>query len=226
MQSAAVDCADPAIRTATVLAVLLTTLCVALVLHIVQLQLQLSRRHAAATTNTDLATYCIVNSPTSLHRASLGRSASPNPLLTITVPGERVPHAPLTPALTPVPEPATIVINGKNTMTPWPLDDIDAYLVDLDGTIYSPNGPIDGAAEFYASVLRDRPHVFLSNTGAKGADGVRQKLLRNGIVMGPKSQSKHIYTAAQAQTKYMADTVPRGYAAAARAKLSHTSTSD
>ena len=61
-------------------------------------------------------------------------------------------------------------------VTPWPLQDIEAYLIDLDGTIYSPQGPIEGAAEFYASVLRHKPHVFLSNTGAKGADGVREKL--------------------------------------------------
>ena len=75
------------------------------------------------------------------------------------------------------------------------LSSIDAYLIDLDGTIYSPSGPIEGAAEFYAAVLRHKPHVFLSNTGAKGADGVRSKLARNGIIMGPRSQSLHIHTA-------------------------------
>jgi ribonucleotide monophosphatase NagD (HAD superfamily) len=92
----------------------------------------------------------------------------------------------------------------------WPLADIDAYLIDLDGTIYSPSGPIEGAAEFYASVLRHKPHVFLSNTGAKGADGVRSKLAKNGIIMGPASQHRHIYTAAQAQCRYMVDVVPAG----------------
>ena len=91
---------------------------------------------------------------------------------------------------------------------PWPLGDIEAYLIDLDGTIYSPTGPIEGAAEFYAAVLRHKPHVFLSNTGAKGADGVRAKLSRNGIILGPGSQERHIWTATQAQCRFLADTLP------------------
>ncbi|EOD08349.1 hypothetical protein EMIHUDRAFT_217475 [Emiliania huxleyi CCMP1516] len=98
---------------------------------------------------------------------------------------------------------------------PWPLGDIEAYLIDLDGTIYSPTGPIEGAAEFYAAVLRHKPHVFLSNTGAKGADGVRAKLSRNGIILGPGSQERHIWTATQAQCRFLADTLPpaaRGFA--------------
>ena len=92
----------------------------------------------------------------------------------------------------------------------WQLSDIDAYLIDLDGTIYNPSGPIQGAAEFYTSVLRQKPHVFLSNTGAKGADGVGRKLARNGIIMGKTSQGRHIWTAAQAQCRYMTDVIPPG----------------
>jgi len=92
----------------------------------------------------------------------------------------------------------------------WQLADIEAYLIDLDGTIYRPSGPIVGAAEFYATVLRNKPHVFLSNTGVKGPEGVRSKLARNGIIMGPKNQSLRIYTATQAQCCYMADTIPSG----------------
>ena len=106
--------------------------------------------------------------------------------------------------------PSTRIGVGYGAGNAWPLTDIDAYLIDLDGTIYSPSGPIEGAAEFYASVLRHKPHVFLSNTGAKGADGVRTKLARNGIIMGPVSQAKHIYTAAQAQCRYMVDVIPAG----------------
>ena len=143
---------DPAVSPATVVAALLAVLCVALVLRVIQLQRRLAPRQP-------------------------GRPASQKPLLTIAVP-----QTPATPAPAPSPEPATIFVGGGGAAgQPWPLDDIEAYLVDLDGTIYSPNGPIEGAAEFYASVLRHRPHVFLSNTGAKGADGVRQKLLRNGL---------------------------------------------
>ena len=53
----------------------------------------------------------------------------------------------------------------------------------LDGTIYSPTGPIPGADDFYAALLRHKPHVFLSNTGAKGAKGVQSKLAHNGLMM-------------------------------------------
>lgn len=106
-------------------------------------------------------------------------------------------------------EPA-IRLDYSDFETDWPLENIEAFLIDLDGTIYQPSGPVEGAAEFYASVLRHKPHVFLSNTGAKGADGVRAKLARNGIIMGKESQSCHVYTAAQAQCRYMIDVIPHG----------------
>ena len=39
---------------------------------------------------------------------------------------------------------------------------------------------------------------------------VRAKLAQNGIIMGEKSQARHIYTAAQAQCRYMIDVIPWG----------------
>ena len=69
----------------------------------------------------------------------------------------------------------------------------------------------DGAPGSKKELLRWALATFAQpRGGAKGADGVRQKLLRNGIIMGPNSQEKHIYTAAQAQCKFMADTIPPG----------------
>ena len=62
---------------------------------------------------------------------------------------------------------STQVPPSSGRSSKWALREIDAYLIDLDGTIYSPSGPIEGAAEFYAAAIRHRPHVFLSNTGAK-----------------------------------------------------------
>lgn len=209
-QCDAAEAGDPAVSSASVVAALLAVLCVGLVLRIVQLQRQLAVQRQASTKTAVFADAW--NHPfwaSSHHHRDSPKRASSQPSLTIAIP-----QTPATPAQeAALSDPATIVVGAGADGDPWPLGDIEAYLIDLDGTIYSPSGPIDGAAEFYASVLRHRPHVFLSNTGAKGADGVRQKLLRNGIIMGPNSQHKHIYTAAQAQCKYMADTIPPGCAA-------------
>ena len=49
-------------------------------------------------------------------------------------------------AITPPPQPIRIA-TGHGAGSKWPLSSIDAYLIDLDGTIYSPSGPIEGAAE-------------------------------------------------------------------------------
>ena len=47
--------------------------------------------------------------------------------------------------------------------------EVEAFLIDLDGTIYSPRSLLPGAQAFY-DMLRatGKPFVFLSNTGAKG----------------------------------------------------------
>jgi len=90
---------------------------------------------------------------------------------------------------------------------------ISACLIDLDGTIYNPHGTISGADDFYAFLCRRQiPYVFLSNTGAKGAAGVRDKLQRIGdfyLSADPPPESK-ILTAAEAQAAYMLATVPFG----------------
>ena len=45
--------------------------------------------------------------------------------------------------------------------------------------VHAPHGLIHGADDFYAFLVRRQiPHVFVSNTGAKGASGVREKFAR------------------------------------------------
>lgn len=90
---------------------------------------------------------------------------------------------------------------------------VSAILIDLDGTVYTPHGLIHGADDFYAFLLRRQiPHVFLSNTGAKGSAGVRNKLMSSGglfFSQQPPPLSR-ILTAAEAQASYMAATIPAG----------------
>ena len=56
-------------------------------------------------------------------------------------------------------------------------DQIDGFLIDLDGTMYQPGSLLNGAQEFHEWLRRTgKPYVFLSNTGAKGSTGVQKKL--------------------------------------------------
>jgi len=92
----------------------------------------------------------------------------------------------------------------------WPLAAISAYIIDLDGTMYTPTGRIEGADTFYSYLAHQRiPHVFCSNTGAKGAPGVQAKLAKNGFMLqAAPVPAAHIYTAAQAQCDYMVERLP------------------
>jgi ribonucleotide monophosphatase NagD (HAD superfamily) len=82
---------------------------------------------------------------------------------------------------------------------------ITGFLIDLDGTMYLESGLIPGAVRFF-EWMKDtgKQFVFLSNTGAKGSDGVVQKFasekykLCDGVLA-----LKHVYTAAEAQMALM-----------------------
>ena len=92
-------------------------------------------------------------------------------------------------------------------------DGITAFLIDLDGTIYEPRGLISGADDFYAYLCRKGiPHVFVSNTGAKGAAGVQKKLQALGGLHLSKNPPPlgRLLTAAEAQAAYMLETIPSG----------------
>ena len=90
--------------------------------------------------------------------------------------------------------------------------DIDGFLIDLDGTIYRPGSLLPGAQEFYAWLTSTgKPFVFLSNTGAKGSQGVQKKLQTAPYTLnGPPLQLRNAYTAAEAQMEYLRHTVHTG----------------
>lgn len=90
--------------------------------------------------------------------------------------------------------------------------DIKAFLIDLDGTLYTSGRLIPGARTFYKWLLDSRtPHVFVSNTGSKGPEGTQTKLLTPPYMIhrDPVPLSR-IMTAADAQADYMVRTLPAG----------------
>ena len=94
-----------------------------------------------------------------------------------------------------------------------PVSPISGFLIDLDGTMYTPTGMVPGADSFLR-FLRSRkiPHVFCSNTGAKGWQGVQSRLVDVGITPAEDEpvSHRHIYTAAEAQVQYMVDHIQPG----------------
>lgn len=87
-----------------------------------------------------------------------------------------------------------------------------AFLIDLDGTLYSSGRLLPGARRFYRWLLQSRtPHVFLSNTGSKGPEGTQAKLgaLPYKLHDSPVPLAR-ILTAADAQADYMASALPEG----------------
>ena len=90
--------------------------------------------------------------------------------------------------------------------------EVDGFLIDLDGTMYQPGSLLPGAQEFYGWLRETgKPFVFLSNTGAKGSQGVQSKLASAPYKLeGPPVRLTNAYTAAEAQMEYMSNTVPSG----------------
>lgn len=92
------------------------------------------------------------------------------------------------------------------------LSNITAFFVDLDGTMYKPGGLIPGARPFVQWLEKtNKSFVFLSNSGAKGVEGVRAKFMTPPYVL----QSKPIglnqaYTGASAVAAWLTDHAPRG----------------
>lgn len=82
---------------------------------------------------------------------------------------------------------------------------VTGFLIDLDGTMYSPGGLISGAKEFYEWLIETKtPFVFLSNTGAKGSQGVQKKFLScNYRISDASVPLRNIWTASEAQMNFM-----------------------
>mmetsp|Transcript_8626 Transcript_8626/g.18410 ORF Transcript_8626/g.18410 Transcript_8626/m.18410 type:complete len:443 (-) Transcript_8626:146-1474(-) len=89
---------------------------------------------------------------------------------------------------------------------------ITGFLIDLDGTMYSPSGLLPGARAFYAWLNESgHPFAFLSNTGAKGSMQVQQKFMTPPFELCSLAvQLRHIFTAAEAQMQLLSDIVPEG----------------
>ena len=86
----------------------------------------------------------------------------------------------------------------------------EAFVLDLDGTVYQPDGLIPGAKEFFEYLEKDSiPYVLLSNTGVKSFKGTQGKLntepfkISNNLI-----DESRIRTAAEAQADYMIENVP------------------
>ena len=92
------------------------------------------------------------------------------------------------------------------------LDDITAFLVDLDGTMYKPGGLIPGAKSFVQWMeSTNKTFVFLSNSGAKGVTGVQAKFLTPPYKLQDKPISlDQAYTGASAVAHYLIDHAPPG----------------
>lgn len=87
---------------------------------------------------------------------------------------------------------------------------IRAFLIDLDGTIYSHGALIPGARTFYKWLRASgMPYVFLSNTGAKGPEGTQARLATEPFKIDTEPVPlSNIWTAADAQADYMVRSLP------------------
>ena len=86
------------------------------------------------------------------------------------------------------------------------------YLIDLDGTMYMPQGLVEGAQDFFRWLRASgTPYAFLSNTGVKGPLGVQAKFLTPPFRLWEEPVSlRHIHTAAVATAQYLQDNAPNG----------------
>ena len=89
-------------------------------------------------------------------------------------------------------------------------DKITGFLIDLDGTMYTPDGLIPGALSFYRWLkATGKQYVFLSNTGAKNGKAVQRKFLQPPFKLDDHPiPLTHVFTAAEAQVDFLLDTVP------------------
>lgn len=86
-------------------------------------------------------------------------------------------------------------------MRPTSLNDIDYFLLDMDGTVYLGPDPITGAQEFIA-YLNDsgKKHLFFTNNPTKNAAEYSKKLAGMGIYAEPGD----ILTSGEATARYLA----------------------
>lgn len=87
-------------------------------------------------------------------------------------------------------------------MIPW-----QAYLIDLDGTLYHGNRMIEGADTLISELDQSNiPYLFVTNNSSRTARDVADSLRAMGI----KAEEKHVCTSAMAAAQYIADLKPGG----------------
>lgn len=76
----------------------------------------------------------------------------------------------------------------------------NGYLIDLDGTMYRGNEPIEGAIAF-VNALNERgiPYLFLTNNSTSTQESVAHKL----TAMGIDTTADHVFTSSMATAKYI-----------------------
>ncbi|MFD2760694.1 TIGR01457 family HAD-type hydrolase [Lentibacillus juripiscarius] len=76
----------------------------------------------------------------------------------------------------------------------------DAYLIDLDGTMYRGDEPVPFASAFVEKLAKKRiPYLFLTNNSSKTPQQVSSKLEDMGI----RSQPEQVFTTSMAAAKYI-----------------------
>ncbi|GAA0588548.1 TIGR01457 family HAD-type hydrolase [Virgibacillus siamensis] len=76
----------------------------------------------------------------------------------------------------------------------------NAYLIDLDGTMYRGNERIEAAGEFVDKLAsKDIPYLFLTNNSSKTPEQISEKLEQMDI----KSSPEHVFTSSMATAKYI-----------------------
>ena len=82
------------------------------------------------------------------------------------------------------------------------LDDVELYIMDLDGTIYLGNKVIDGSVKFIEKLKREnKKFCFFTNNDSRASTGFMQKLFDMGINFA----NENFYTAGLATIDYIND---------------------
>ena len=80
------------------------------------------------------------------------------------------------------------------------MKDYQAYLIDLDGTMYRGNEVIEEAPSFIQWLIeQNRPFLFLTNNSARTPEQLADKMVKMGITCGPE----HFFTSGMATAEYI-----------------------
>ncbi|GAB4565024.1 MAG: TIGR01457 family HAD-type hydrolase [Anaerolineae bacterium] len=87
------------------------------------------------------------------------------------------------------------------------LQDIQAFMLDMDGVVYAGTQLLPGAREFIAHLQKTRtPYLFLTNNSSRTPAQYRERLARMGI----ETTEEQIFTSALATASWLARHAPAG----------------